>query len=187
MRKKWKFPLLFSLIGWAKNWNVTWGFQIRHLFSELCEHKTNNTISERICPLYFAPRLLLGCPLVAPGLRCPRGCLKLPLVGPVVAKQKKLQHKFWAYEATKGQMKSECTYEIIDFPKYHQKNLKDFCPESLFRLGMLSTHLSRVALRIIKTNHMYLPSRAEIYQIFLVVCCKIDDFINTFWLHLTFN
>ena len=56
----------------------------------------------------------------------------------------------------KGQMKSECIYEIIDFPKYHQKNLIDFCPESLFRLGMLSTHLSRVALRIIKTSHMYL-------------------------------
>ena len=32
----------------------------------------------------------------------------------------------------------------------------DFCPESLFRLGMLCTHLSRVALGIIKTNHMYL-------------------------------
>ena len=32
----------------------------------------------------------------------------------------------------------------------------DFCPESLFRLGLLSTHLSGVALRIIKTNHMYL-------------------------------
>ena len=58
--------------------------------------------------------------------------------------------------AAKGQMKSECIYEIIDFPKYHQKNLIDFSPESLFRLGMLCTHLSRVALRIIKTNHMCL-------------------------------
>ena len=36
------------------------------------------------------------------------------------------------------------------------KNLIDFCPERLFRLGMLCTHLSRVPLRIIKTNHMYL-------------------------------
>ena len=53
-------------------------------------------------------------------------------------------------------MKSECTYDIIDFPKYHRKNLIDFCPESLFGLGMLSTHLKSVALRIIKTNHMYL-------------------------------
>ena len=31
------------------------------------------------------------------------------------------------------------------------------------------------------------PSRAEIYQFFLVVFWKIDDFINTFWLHLTFS
>jgi hypothetical protein len=30
-------------------------------------------------------------------------------------------------------MKSECIYEIIDFPKYHRKNLIDFCPEILFR------------------------------------------------------
>ena len=56
----------------------------------------------------------------------------------------------------KGQIMSECIYEIIDFPKYQQKNLIDFYPESLFRLGMLCTHLSRVTLRIIKTNHMYL-------------------------------
>ena len=55
----------------------------------------------------------------------------------------------------KGQMKSECIYEIIDFPKYHRKNLIDFCPVSLFRLGMLCTHLNSVPLRIIKTNHMY--------------------------------
>ena len=56
----------------------------------------------------------------------------------------------------KGQMKSECIYEIIDFPKYQRKNLIDFCPESLFRLGILRTHLSRVALRITKKNHMCL-------------------------------
>ena len=45
-------------------------------------------------------------------------------------------------------MKSECMYEIVHFPKYHRKNLIDFCPERLFRLGMLCTHLSRVTLRI---------------------------------------
>ena len=56
--------------------------------------------------------------------------------------------------SSKGQMKSECIYEIIDFPKYHQKDLIDFCPERLFRLGMLCTHLSRVPFRIIKTNHI---------------------------------
>ena len=40
----------------------------------------------------------------------------------------------------KGQMKSECIYQIIDFPKYQRKNLMDSYPESLFRLGMLCTH-----------------------------------------------
>ena len=58
--------------------------------------------------------------------------------------------------ALKGQMKSECIYEIIDLPKYRLKDLIDFCPGRLFRLGMLCTHVSRVDLRIIKTNHMYL-------------------------------
>ena len=53
-------------------------------------------------------------------------------------------------------MKSECIYEIIDFPKYHPNDLIDFCPGRLFRLGMLCTHLSRAALRKIKTNNMYL-------------------------------
>ena len=62
--------------------------------------------------------------------------------------------KIWG--ACKGQMKSECIDEIIDFSKYHLKNLMDFCPERLFRLGMLCTLLSRVALRIIKTNYIYL-------------------------------
>ena len=56
---------------------------------------------------------------------------------------------------TKGQMKSECIYEIIDFPKYHRKNLIDFCLKSLFRLRYVK-RLSRVALRIFITNHMYL-------------------------------
>ena len=59
-------------------------------------------------------------------------------------------------EFPKGHMKSECIYEIIDFPKYHLRNLIDFCPERLFRPGMLYTYLSRVTLRKIKTNHMYL-------------------------------
>ena len=35
--------------------------------------------------------------------------------------------------SNKGQMKSECIYEIINFPKYHRKDLIDFCH---FRLGM---------------------------------------------------
>ena len=28
----------------------------------------------------------------------------------------------------KGQIMSECIFEIINFPKYHQNNLIDFCP-----------------------------------------------------------
>ena len=36
---------------------------------------------------------------------------------------------------TKGQMKSECIYEIIDFPKYHPKTLIHFCPGRFYRLG----------------------------------------------------
>ena len=43
-----------------------------------------------------------------------------------------IEIKFYA----KGQIKSESVYEIIDFPKYHQNILIDFCPESLFGLGM---------------------------------------------------
>ena len=54
--------------------------------------------------------------------------------------KKDIYMTFW--NPTKGQIMSECIYEIIDFPKYHGKNLIDFCPESLFRLDMLCTHLS---------------------------------------------
>ena len=36
---------------------------------------------------------------------------------------------------SKGQIMSECIYEIIDFPKYHRKNLTDFWPGRFYRLG----------------------------------------------------
>ena len=36
---------------------------------------------------------------------------------------------------SKGQIKSECIYEIINLPKYHQKNLIDFCPGRFYSLG----------------------------------------------------
>ena len=32
-------------------------------------------------------------------------------------------HKCTKNDRTKGQIMSECIYEIIDFPKYHRKNL----------------------------------------------------------------
>ena len=37
--------------------------------------------------------------------------------------------------AGKGQIMSECIYEIIDFTKYHQNFLIDFCPGRFYRLG----------------------------------------------------
>ena len=36
---------------------------------------------------------------------------------------------------SKGQIMSECIYDIINFPKYHRKNLIDFCPGRFYRLG----------------------------------------------------
>ena len=80
----------------------------------------------------------------------------------------------------KGQMKSECIYEIIDFPKYHGKNVINFCPEMLFKIGMLCTHLSRVALRIMKINHMYpvyKTFQGKNLSNFFSGIWKIDDFI----------
>ena len=35
----------------------------------------------------------------------------------------------------KGQIKSEWIYEVDIFPNYQRKNLMDFCPASLCRLG----------------------------------------------------
>ena len=36
---------------------------------------------------------------------------------------------------SKGQIMSECIYEIIDFPKYHRKHLIDFCLGRFYRQG----------------------------------------------------
>ena len=58
---------------------------------------------------------------------------------------------------TKCQIRSEWIYEIINFPKTDPNNLKDICLESFY-----STHF---------LGHFW----------------KIDDFINPFWLNLTFN
>ena len=55
----------------------------------------------------------------------------------------------------KGQMKSECIYEIIDFPKYPQKNLIDFCPESLFRLYRYTVVWLQTDYRKILCNFVY--------------------------------
>ena len=42
---------------------------------------------------------------------------------------------YWKIQVGKGQIMSECIYEIINFPKYHRKNLIDFCPGRFYRLG----------------------------------------------------
>ena len=39
---------------------------------------------------------------------------------------------------TKGQIKLEWKYEVENFPNYQRKNLMDFCPASLHRLGTYS-------------------------------------------------
>jgi hypothetical protein len=36
---------------------------------------------------------------------------------------------------TKGQIMSECIYEIINFPKYHQKDMIDSYPGRFYGLG----------------------------------------------------
>ena len=36
---------------------------------------------------------------------------------------------------SKGQIISDCIYEIINFPRYHRKNLIDFCSGRFYRLG----------------------------------------------------
>ena len=41
---------------------------------------------------------------------------------------------FKKFFTIKGQIMSECIYEITDFPKYHRKNLIDFCPGRFYRL-----------------------------------------------------
>ena len=64
---------------------------------------------------------------------------------------------------TKGQIKSEWIYEIINFQKMTRK---------IWRIS---------ALRVFTVH------RAEILQIFRVIFWKIDDFINPFWLNLIFS
>ena len=44
----------------------------------------------------------------------------------------KLRPTFCIY-ICKGQIMSECIYEIINFPKYHRKNLIDLCPGRFYR------------------------------------------------------
>ena len=54
--------------------------------------------------------------------------------------------------ATKGQMKLECIYEIIDFPKYHRKILINF------RLGMYAMHSTESSPLENNQNKSHVPS-----------------------------
>ena len=76
------------------------------------------------------------------------------------------------------------------FSKNHPKNSIDFCLESLFRLGMLFTHLSCLENNQNKSHVPHLVYKIfqgrNLSNVFGVVFWKINDFINTFWHYLTF-
>ena len=57
---------------------------------------------------------------------CPKNENELVLI--LKKMKSELPKTFSGFFFTKGQIMSECIYEIIDFPKYYQKNLIDFCP-----------------------------------------------------------
>ena len=68
------------------------------------------------------------------------------------------------HQDSKGQIKSEWIYEIINFPKTKPIYLKDFCP-----------------LYYNKNSQVRNPSNFSVHFL------EIDDFINSFWFNLTFR
>ena len=82
----------------------------------------------------------------------------------MLRKERGLLNKRWdsRYFHPKGQIKSEWIYKIINFPKNDPKNLKDICP------------------MYCKNSHGRNPSNFSGHFL------EIDDFINSFWLNLTF-
>ena len=78
---------------------------------------------------------------------------------------------------------------ILCFSKLPPNKFGRFLPRKLIQARcMLCTHLSRVGLRIIKTNHSLqnLPGQKS-KKFFWWYFGKINDSINTFWHHLTFT
>ena len=76
------------------------------------------------------------------------------------------------------------------FPKYHRKNLIDFCPGRFYRLS--TCDLFWLFTRWLYSGEcitylVWINFQGRNLSIFSVVFWKIDDFINTFWLHLTFR
>ena len=66
----------------------------------------------------------------------------------------------------KGQMKSDCIYEIIDFPKYHRKKLTDFCPKIFF---FFNRHYSLLSFRL--PQRILIHINSEALPITYSVCC----------------
>ena len=76
----------------------------------------------------------------------------------------------------KSQLNSEWIYEDINFPKYKSKNLKDFALKVFIAsFGLLEA-----------SQGSYKNFQGKILQIVWFVFWNIDDFINSFWLNLTF-
>ena len=91
---------------------------------------------------------------------------------------------------TKGQIVSECIYEIIGCPKLHRINLIDFCPGRFYRLS--TCDLFWLFSRQLYSGEcitylVWIDFQGRNLSNFLVVFCKINDLIHTFWLHVTFR
>ena len=86
---------------------------------------------------------------------------------------------------TKGQIMSECIYEIIDFPKYNRKNLINFCPGRFYRLGTYN-------LFWLFSRRLYF-GECITYLVWINFQGRnLSNFFggileNWFWLHLTFT
>ena len=76
------------------------------------------------------------------------------------------------------------------FPKYHQKNLIEFCPGRFYRLGtcdLFWLFSRRLYWGEWITYLVWINFQGRNLSNFLGGFWKIDDFISTFWLHLTFT
>ena len=86
--------------------------------------------------------------------------------------------KMWLFTSfPKSHLNSEWIYEDINFPKYKSKNLKDFALKVFIAsFGLLEA-----------SQGSYKNFQGKILQIVWFVFWNIDDFINSFWLNLTFK
>ena len=68
---------------------------------------------------------------------------------------------------SKGQIISDCIYEIINFPRYHRKNLIDFCSGRFYRLG---------------TSDLWLFSR-RLYSVYFIKYLVSINFNDLVWIY----